>query len=74
MSLDPVTLAGEKDLARAVERTYQDRLTEMGDWRKLRRDAMARCIRVGMSHSETAAIFGVTRGYVSNIVAGRHSR
>ncbi len=74
MSLDPVTLAGEKALARAVERMYQNGTDEMVELRKLRRDAMARCIRVGLSHGETAAIFGVTRAYVSNLVGGRHSR
>lgn len=42
--------------------------------KRRRLEAMVRCIRAGMSYSETAEIFDVTRGYVSNVVHNQQGK
>ena len=47
---------------------------QLADAQRRKVQAMVRCRAVGMSFTEIAEIFGVTRGYVSNVVAGRQGK
>jgi hypothetical protein len=39
-----------------------------------RLEAMKACVAAGISMAETGELFGVTRGYVSNVVHGRQGK
>jgi hypothetical protein len=60
--------------AETSQRNYESALARVADAQAKRKAAMKRCIGDGMTHTATAEIFGVTRAYVSNVVAGRQGK
>lgn len=60
--------------ARQAQRSYELAGRKWFEANDARKASMTRAIQDGLTYTEAGAVFGVTRSYVSNVVANRQGR